>query len=214
METDKELRDRHADIGANGLSSSVNGIRSTILQDVPSVQSVVIIENSGSTTDGGGRPANSFESICYGGVDADIATAILKAKPAGIQAYGSTTVTVKDDSGNDQTIKFSKATALNVWVKVALTKDASYPSNGDALVKTEVLKYIGGTDADSTVYGGLGMGQSVINSQTSLAILKNVPGVLDAVITFSTNGSTYAGGNVAVTITQVAQTDLAKVIFI
>jgi uncharacterized phage protein gp47/JayE len=210
-ETDKELRDRHADVGANSLSSSVNGIRSTILNDVVDAQSVVIMENSGSAADAAGRPANSFEAIVYGGTAADIAKAILKAKPAGIQAYGSTTQTVVDDSGNNQTIKFSFATAQNVWVKVDVTTDASYPSNGDTLVKDEVIKYIGGTASDGTKYGGLGMGQSVVNAQTVLAVLKNVPGVLDAAVTFSTNGTTYAGGNVAITITQVAQTDTGKV---
>jgi uncharacterized phage protein gp47/JayE len=210
-ETDKELRDRHADIGANSLSSTVNGIRSTILNDVVDVQSVVIIENAGSSVDGSGRPANSFETIVYGGLAADIAKAVLKAKPAGIQAYGTTTQTVVDDSGNNQTIKFTFATGVNVWVKVDVTTDASYPSNGDALVKTEVIKYIGGTDADGTKYGGLGMGQSVTNSQLVMAILKNVPGVSDAVITFSTNGSTYAGGNVTISLTQVAQTDTGRI---
>jgi uncharacterized phage protein gp47/JayE len=210
-ETDKELRDRHADIGANGLSSSVNGIRSTILNDVFDTQSVVIVENSGNTTDAGGRPANSFEAIVYGGSSANIAAAILKAKPAGIKAHGSTTVVVKDDSGNDQTISFSFATAVNVWVKVDVTTDTSYPSNGDALVKTEVIKYIGGTDADGTKYSGLGMGQSVINLQVAKAVANNVPGITDAVVTFSTNGTTYAGGNVAMAITQVAQTAIDKV---
>jgi hypothetical protein len=96
-------------------------------------------------------------------------------------------------------------------VKVDVTTDASYPTNGDALVKTEVVKYIGGTDADGSKYSGLGMGQTVINSQLLMNILKNVPGITDAVITFSTNGSTYAGGNLAMTTTQVAQTDNGKV---
>lgn len=210
-ETDKELRDRHADVGANGLSSSVNGIRSTILNDVFDVQSVIIVENSGNVADSAGRPANSFESIVYGGTSAEVAAAILRAKPAGIRAYGATTVTVKDDSGNDQSIGFSFATAFNVWVKVDVTTDASYPSDGDSLVKTEIIKYIGGTDADGTVYSGLGMGQSVINLQAAKTVANNVPGILDAVVTFSTNGTSYAGGNVALTLTQVAQTDIAKV---
>lgn len=210
-ETDKELRDRHADVGATGLSSSVNGIRSTILSDVFGAQNVVVLENSGSTTDGGGRPANSFEAIVYGGTSAEIAAAILKSKPAGIKAHGSTSVVVQDDSGNDQTIAFSFATAVSVWVKADITVDASYPINGDDLIKTEIIKYIGGLDADGTIYSGLGMGQSVINVQTAIAIAKNVPGVLDVVVTFSTNGTTYAGGNVTISLTQVAQTALDKV---
>lgn len=200
-ETDKELRDRHADIGANGLSSSVNGIRSTILEDVPGVVSVSVIENSTNVTDGSGRPSKSFEAVVYGGSSADIAAAILKAKAAGIKAHGSTSVVVKDDSGNDQTIAFSFATSVNVWVKVDITTNVSYPTDGDSLVKNEVLKYI----------SSLGMGKSIINMQTALAIAQNVPGVDDATITFSTDGTTYTGGNLTISSTQVPQTSLDKV---
>jgi uncharacterized phage protein gp47/JayE len=211
-ETDKELRDRHASIGANGLSSTINGIRSVILNDVPAVSSVVIVENATNATDGSGRPPNSFEAIVYGGNSADIAAAILKAKPAGIRAYGSQSVTVVDDSGNNQTIGFSFAAQVTIYVKADVTTNTSFPVNGNALVITEVIKYIGGTDSDNTVYSGLGMGQSVVNAKLAANILANVPGVDDVVLTFSTDGVTYAGGNKTITITQTPQTDANKVV--
>ena len=210
-ETDKELRDRHASIGATGLSSTINGIRATILNDIPAVSSVVIVENATNATDGSGRPANSFETIVYGGNSADIAAAILKAKPAGIRAYGTQSVTVVDDSGNDQTIGFSFAASVNIWAQVDITTNTSFPANGNALVTTEVIKYIGGTDADGTVYSGLGMGQSVVNTKLAAAILANVEGIDDVSITLSTDGATYTGGNKTITISQVAQTAPAKV---
>ena len=210
-ETDKELRDRHAAIGATGLSSSVNGIRATVLSDVPAVSSCVVLENNTNATDGNGQPPNSVQTIVYGGNSADIAAAIFKAKAGGIQAYGTTTATVVDDSGNNQTVGFSFATAINIWAEVDVTTNASFPANGNDLVITEVIKYIGGTDADGAIYPGLGMGQSVINSKLTAAIITNVPGVDDATITFSTDGTTYAAGNKTITTTQVAQTAPAKV---
>ena len=211
QETDKELRDRHADIDGNGLSSTVNGIRATVLNDVPAVSSCVVIENNTNATDGNGVPANSFHTIVYGGATADVAAAVFKAKPAGIQAYGATSATVVDDSGNNQTVKFSFATNVNLWIEVDVTTNTSYPANGNQLVTTEVVKYIGGTDADSAVYSGLGMGQTAVNSKLAAAIIANVEGVDDVIITFSTDGTTYAGGNKTFTITQVAQTDANKV---
>jgi uncharacterized phage protein gp47/JayE len=210
-ETDKELRDRHADIGANSLSSTINGIRATILNDVPTAISCMVLENYTNATDSNGLPPNSIHAIVYGGDSADIAAAIFKAKAGGIQPYGATTVIVKDDSGNDQTVKFSYATQVNIYVKADITANTSFPANGNDLVITEIIKYIGGTDADNTVYPGLGMGQSVINAKLTSAIIANVEGVDDVVITFSTDGTTYTGGNKTITITQVAQTAVDKV---
>lgn len=210
-ETDKEFRDRYDEIGANSLSSTTAGIKTTILTEVPGAISAVVIENDNDTTDTNGRPPHSFEVIVYGGDAEDIAKAILKAKPAGIATHGSQTVIVQDDSGIDRTIKFSYAQAVQIFVNVAIKTDASYPANGDNLVKLELVKYIGGVDDQGNKYAGLSMGESVINARAVYSIIKNVPGVVDAVVTFSTDGTNFSGGNVTISPTQVANTDFAKV---
>lgn len=209
-ETDKELRDRHATIGANSLSSTVNGIRTAILNEVPGASSAVVIENAEATTVDG-RPPKSFEAIVYGGTAENVAKTILKAKPAGIQAFGTQNIQVADDSGTLQRIGFSFAQAVMVFVKADVTVDASFPVDGIDRVKQAVVEHIGGTDPKGVQHNGLNMGNSVINSQVAFAIIRNVPGVLDVAITFSTNGTTYTGGNFAITSKQVAQTDVAKV---
>jgi hypothetical protein len=118
---------------------------------------------------------------------------------------------VYDSSGKAQTIGFDYATGVNIWVNIAITKNAAYPSDGDAQVKLAVIKYIGGTDAANNVYTGLSMGASVILNELVYRIKNSVAGVTDLTIQFSTNGSTFSASNVAINTTQVAQTDSTKV---
>ncbi|QGF21725.1 J-like baseplate protein [Bacillus phage vB_BcM_Sam46] len=209
-ESDAELRARHRDLGANGLSSTINGIRAVILDGVPGVTNVTIFEND-TPAAVGARPPHSFETVVSGGIDTEIAAAILKAKPAGIRAYGSTVVTIKDDSGHDQTIGFSYAANINLWIKVQVTRDLEFPADGATQIKNNIIKYIGGLSTTGDSFPGLGMGQDVIAMQLAVNALQGVPGVRDATITTSKNGTTFAPGNVVINDNEVAKTDLAKI---
>lgn len=210
-ETDSELRSRYEKSVSKAGASTMDGIKATLLNDVPDVISAVVIENNGDVADTDGRPPHSFEVITLGGISSDIGAAILKSKPAGIQAYGSQTVTVNDDSGNPQTIGFSYATEIDVYVNINLTANASFPSDGVDQVKLEVLKYIGGVDADYNLYSGLGMGDDVIITKIINAIY-NVNGVSDASVTVSTDNTTFDPSNISISATQVAQTAIDRVV--
>lgn len=212
METDKELRDRYADSGSSGLSSTVAGIKTTILTDVVGSTSAVVIENNESEPDAKGRPPHSFETIVYGGSIDDIAQAILKAKPAGIRAWGAQSVTIQDDSGKDQVIGFSLAVNKEIYAKVTLVTNTSFPTNGMNDVKMELLKYVGGTDAEGNLHPGLGMGNNVVNTQATFSVIRNVPGVDDVTILFSTDGSSYTSGNITVEPTEVAQLSYDRIV--
>lgn len=210
-ETDKELRDRYADNGADGQSSTVSGIRKTILEEVLEVDSCIVMVNSTAQTDSAGRPPHSFEAIVYGGDRNDIAAAILKAQAAGIQAYGQENVEVVDDSGQTQKIGFTYAEVLNIYVQADVTTDAAYPSNGDYLVRDEIIKYIGGTNELGTTYTGLGMGISLIYNQVVTAVLRNVPGVIDVQVQLSIDGETFSDKNISILQNQVANTSFDKI---
>jgi uncharacterized phage protein gp47/JayE len=210
-ETDAELRSRYYLSVAKSGSSTTDGIRAALLNDVPGVRAVTVIENNNDTTDADGRPPHSFEVIVLGGNPQDIAEAILSKKPAGIRAYGSQTVVVQDASGNNQTIGFSTATQKNIHANVTITKNNAFPTDGVNMVKLEIVKYIGGQDASGNSYTGLGMGEDVIYAKVINAIL-SVPGIDDVTVTLSDDGTNFSTSNVVIAPTEVAQTDFDKLV--
>ena len=211
-ESDEQLRKRALQQGAKDGVPTGDGIRATILKDVPEVRAAIVAENDGDEPDADGRPPHSIEVIVLGGQPTDIAKAILRAKAAGIRAYGSTVVVVQDASGNDQTIGFSYAEQVDVWVKVDIRTNSLYPANGAALIRQEIVEYIGGQDASGNFHDGLGMGEDVIHAHLVALAKLTAPGVVDATATISTNGTDYTAANVAIDPKKVAQTNVGKVV--
>ena len=207
IETDAEFRQRYKQRVAIGGASTIDSIRAS-LRNITGVRGAIVVENNTDTVDGDGRPAHSFESYVLGDSVADetIGNALLTIKAAGIQAYGTTTVTVQDSAGTDHTIGFTRAAAVGVEVEAAITTNALYPPDGDARVVTEIVKYIGGVDADGVLYPGLSMGDDVIVSRIARAIY-NVPGVTDVVVEICEVGGTPAGNNIAIAINEIAEVD-------
>jgi len=211
-ETDEQLRKRALQQGAKDGLPTGDGIRATILKDVPEVRAAIVVENEGDVPDADGRPPHSVEAIVLGGQPPDIAKAILRAKAAGIRAYGSTVVVVQDASGNNQTIGFSYAQQVDVWVKVDIRTNSLYPANGAALIQQEIVEYIGGQDASGNFHDGLGMGEDVIQAHLVALSKLTAPGVVDATVTISTDGTNYAAANVSIDPKKVAQTAPGKVV--
>ncbi len=187
------------------------GSEQPVLNEVEGVRAAVVIENNEDETDADGRPPHSFETVILGGQDTDIGQAILKSKPAGIQAYGGQTVQVDDSAGNPQTIGYSTAQVVDIYVDITLTTNASFPTDGVNLVKLEVVKYIGGTDSDGNTYNGLGMGEDVVHAKLINSIF-DIEGVTDAVVTLSTDNTNFDASNVTVNPTEVAVTDIDQVV--
>lgn len=206
-ETDAEAKDRYSKIESRG-ASTLDSIYSAV-SDVKGVRTVKVIENDTDTTDSGGRPPHSFETLVLGGNTQDVAEAIFSKKPAGIQSYGSTTATVVDKSGTNRTVKFSFASVLNVYANVSVKRNNTFPEDGSDQVRTQILKYIGGLDESGDVYPGLDLGSDVIHSTALRKV--TVVGIDDITIKFSTNGSTYSEENIDVG-TNVAETSYEKVV--
>lgn len=211
-EMDEQLRKRALKQGAKDGLPTGDGIRATILKDVPEVRAAIVVENEGDVPDADGRPPHSIEAIVLGGQPEDIAKAIMRAKAAGIRAYGSTVVVVQDASGNDQTIGFSYAEQVDIWVKVDIQTSSLYPVNGGALIQQKIVEYIGGQDASGNFHDGLGMGERVVHSHLVALAKLTAPGVVDATVSVSTNGVNYVEENVVIDRRKVAQTALGKVV--
>lgn len=214
-ETDSEFRSRYESEIAKLASSTADGIKSNI-SAVDGVRAAIVIENDTNTNDSSGRPPNSFEAVVLGGDDTDIANAILNSKPAGIRAFGGVSVSVNDSSGNPQSIGFSHATEVPIYIKVTLTKNSSFPADGNQQIATAIVGYIGGLDYDGTEYSGLTMGDSVISFKVKKAIgsVACSDGIDDVSITMSTDNATFTDSNITIDWKSVAQTSYDKVVFV
>ena len=206
-ETDEEFRDRYyASVDYAG-GVNADAIRGEILQNVEGVYAVIVYENDTDEEDSDGLPAHSIEAVVYGGLDGDIAKQIFRRKAAGIQTHGGKSVSVLSDSGATYTIKFSRPTLVDVWVKITdlVTDEDKFPTNGKALIKAAIIDYIG-SDAN----GGTTIGEDIYYNRLP-AVIYTVPGVLDFELKISSDGSAYNYDNIEISSRQKAVTAESKV---
>lgn len=212
VETDAEFRNRYDESIAKGGASTMEAIEAELLA-LDGVISAVVTENSTMATVGG-IPPKSFESMLYGGVDAEIARAIFETKAAGMQAFGDFVIPVVDGRGISHNIGFSRVAEIQIYVKIDLTTDPlDFPTDGQAKIEKEVIKYIGGVDVDAVEYSGIGLGEDVVYTKI-IGLCHSVGGVDDVIVTISTDNITFTAANVAITGEQVAITDFEKVTFL
>ena len=142
VESDYDFRKRwNQSISGRGTSNS-NSIVSAIL-NVPTVQSVCIIENN-ENDEVDGRPPHSFECYVYGGENyhKEIAEAIYSKKPIGIQAYGTITIDVPDAGGTIHPIKFSQTSNIPVYISVKYKKNSRFEADGEEQIKNILADHI------------------------------------------------------------------------
>lgn len=103
-----------------------------VVSELDEVSYARCYSNRMMVTDSNGRPAKSFEIVVDGGDDTEIAQAIFDYMPAGIQAWGTTVVTIKDSKGKDWEIGFSRPERKYLWI------DVSYAVNGEESISQTV----------------------------------------------------------------------------
>lgn len=157
-----------------------------------------------------GVPGKSFSALVYGGNDFDIAQAIYKTKPAGIQSYGSVQVTIADSLGNDHLIGLNVQKKYPFTANITLTTNEFFPIDGLDKVRTNIIKYIGGLDEDESVYNGLALGEDVIYTKLISAV-HAVGGIEDVTVQLGTTADPTGTSNIAISNRQVAVTDFGKV---
>ena len=124
VETDEEYRIRQAELRATSEGSTLAGIVADV-RLLPNVITAAGYENTSDVTVNL-LPPHSFEIVVSGGADAAIAQSIWRNKPAGIETYGTTTVTITDSEGVTHPVRFSRPVDKIVNVNYAATIDASY----------------------------------------------------------------------------------------
>lgn len=209
MEADDEFKIRYDKSLAMGGSSTAAAIEATLL-GLPGVKDAIVEENE-EAEPLNEIPPKSVAPFVYGGDDYEIAEAIFTVKAGGIQSFGNVIIPITDSKGKTHPIGFSRPANVPVWVNISLTTDSNFPDNGNDLVRTEVIKYIGGMDVDATEYNGLTQGQSVILIKI-ISVAQIVPGITDMQVTLSADGITFVAANIEIQARHIAITDHTKVV--
>lgn len=200
-ETDEELRARLIDSSSNIGSGTVSAILSSVL-NVKNVRSAnIIINNSDSPMNG--QPPHSNQVFALGGNGQEIADTLMNHF-TGIQFYGTNTFIVKDIAGNPHTIGYTPATAVNIYTDITVTTDNTFENSGINQIKDAVVKAIGGTAADGTIYAGLSMGDDVIYSRI-LSKIMGITGVIDATVNIGRSSVEKGTSNITISPSEVAQ---------
>lgn len=139
-EEDADYRQRQDDDLTSAGSSTVDAIRSDVLE-VDDVLQAYVFENVTLVTDENGLPGKAIEVVVYDGLtptadDDEIAQAIWNSKPSGAETYGTTSGNAIDSLGITRVVNFSRASVVNVYLTYDIKVDASkFPVNGADLVK-------------------------------------------------------------------------------
>ena len=139
IETDFALRKRYFERMNAYSNSSLNGI----VYAVKSIADVFMVSGDENVEDVevNGLKPHSFIVYVAGGTDSDVADAIFKTKPAGIQMNGNVEVEVVF-SDKTHKILFSRFSNQEVYYKIEVAIDRSIATpNFDEIIKNEIISY-------------------------------------------------------------------------
>ena len=197
-ETDAEFRARRI-AALQGLgNATVEAILGALLALADVTQARVFVNDTNDTVDG--RLPHSFEALVVGGADQDIWDSIFLNKAAGINTNGSESGTSTDSQGVAHTIKFSRPSAITIYLDLTLSVNADYPANGDQLVEDLVNAW---GDA-------LGIGVDVVVYPYLVASFEEIPGITDVVVDIGTSISPSGDANIAIAETEIADFDSSR----
>lgn len=193
VETDEELRARFRETKFERASSTVDAVYSALI-NIPSVEQVVVYENDTDVTDEMGIPSHSFLPIVLGGLQDQIGQAIWENKPMGIRSFGDTVVVIYDTQGFAHNIAFKRPDPVPVYITMNLTKDSTYPGNGDSSIRSALIAFF---------ENNLGIGDDVIYSRLYTPI-NSVPGHFVNSLFIGTSPNPTASDNIEIGFDQIA----------
>lgn len=202
VETDEELRERHANsIRVTG-AATAQAIRSRVLAEVDSVSYCAIYENRTNVIDAFNLPPHSFEAVINGGLDQAVADKLFEVKPAGIETYGNTSLQVLDENGDIQICKFSRPADRFAWIRVTVNT-----LNPEEVLTTEIVQAV--KTAVMGFSATIGIGEDIITQRFYGPIYDATSGIgsitVEAALTTTAGGTpTYSTANVSVARAELA----------
>ena len=145
QETDAVFRLRRQACIALPAQSTFNGLIGG-LNTVTGLTEAVVVENTTSSADGDGVPANGIWVIVRGGDDEDIGNMIYAYHPLGIPMKGSESVEITQSDGSTIDMLFDRAVAQDLYISFTAT------SKSGESVDTAALKAALATALTYSIY--------------------------------------------------------------
>lgn len=210
LETDSAFRLRRS-VSLDVISASTLGaIQSRLLQELDIVTASFIFENRTDVVDSAGRPPHSFEAV-VAALDNPVNNQLIgekiwELKPAGINTFGDTSITVIDSNGDNQIVNFNHSETKLIWVELTYDRtgsDNEFPVNGEVLIQNEILR-IGET---------LTFGSDVL-VQVFEATGYVAGGVTGVDVRVKFDGGSYQSTNLTIAAANIASFDEARITLI
>jgi len=141
VETDAQLRRRQTQSTANPSQTVVLGIQGAI-EDLPTVQRVMVYENPTGANDANGIPPYSMAAVVEGGDVQEVAQAIALRKTPGSPTYGTTSVIVYDTRGIPAQINFFELTLVPITVNIAIKALAGFTGAIEQAMINQVTEFL------------------------------------------------------------------------
>lgn len=139
-EVDSQLRSRQAVGTALPSQAVLEGIRGAIAS-VLGISRFELYENDTNVIDARGLPPHSITAVVEGGVDMDIATAIINKKTPGAYTNGTTSVSIANTTGDPTIIRFYRPTYIDIVVTVNVKALSGYTTQITTDMITAISKY-------------------------------------------------------------------------
>lgn len=194
-ETDTELRLRFARTKETRASNTLEAIYSDI-SSLLGVEEVTAYENVKAVEDARGFPPHSITTIVEGGSAIEIGKAIWKNKPAGIETFGNTTVTIVDSQGFNQDIDFIRPVEVPVYIDLTITALQGFDAKGPEQIKQAIIDFL-----DSKY----GVGDNIIYSRLYTPI-NSVPNHQIESMSIGTDPQALSTDNIEVLFDQISKT--------
>lgn len=205
--TDGELRLLREQQLAQGGSATINALRAELLS-LPEVQTVTVFVNNTDVTDPDGIPPHAIEVMVRGpeipdaAFDQRIFDTLLAGVAAGIRTHGNVSGTSIDDEGTAHVMKFTRPTAIPIYVDISLVVDpAVFPLDGADQVKQAIVDW-----GDQQATGKDAVAAAI------MAQAFRVPGVLDVTACLiDTTPAPSSSATIAINLRQLATYDTARI---
>ena len=201
-ETDEELRVRFKNSKELNARGTVDSIFANVISIID-VGSVQVYENVTNATDANGLPPKSFSVIVQGGSETDIADTIWDVKPAGIETFGNTTISITDSQGVPHDINFSRPTPIDIYIDITVSQaeGGTVPSNVDEQIKDALEAYF---------EQNYSVGDDVIYSRLYTPI-NSISGFQVDSLTLGTSPTPVGTSNIVIAFDEIADLDRANV---
>lgn len=144
------------------------------LMNVPGVTFTRVYVNKELTTDADGIPGKTIAPVVVGGVDADVAEALRLKCGTLDNFYGTTTSTYTGPLGDQQVVKFTRPTSVQILIdiKITLTENSTFTEDDFDKIKQAIIDY---AQYDQTGNFGFPPGADIVRTRLYTPI-NSVPG--------------------------------------